>query len=629
MELRGRRAISWAAVLLLGLGGLLWLRADVARAATTRYVATTGNDNAGTNDCTSQASPCLTIANAITHAANGDTIQIGPGIFATSVTSTGKALTFAGAGAGTASAFDATKDTAVDAIATQQSGFILGNHNTTIQDLRVRGGVLPDGNGGEVLPAVRANGTSGPTLTVTDAILLQGAPPSPDVIDYALDADTTKTVVENTIVAGYQDGITTHGTGGSLTLQNSSVLTPAPANPGLSALPVAALWASTPAAITDSRLTGIEGVYDQNAHVTVLRTLIGASGAGAAIQDTGGGPTLAVRDSLIDVVGNPVGSAAGAFVHSVANSEPTPPTLSLTGDTVFVRGDHTPAALNVSVASAGTTINVRNTILHAIDTSGHNGNDDILAGTNAINWNVGYTDYSEVAGQGVPAPGSTTNITAPPNFVNDSGSNLHLSASSTLFDKGDPTIVGAGETDVTGAPRSVPHVCGGAARPDLGAYEAATLPCPIAPPVPSLSHFAQSHKNWRTGSKAAAITAAKHHKHTKKAPVGTTFSFTLNTPAQVTLTFTGSAKGRKSKGKRGKCVAQTKRNQHNRACKRTIAAGTITFSNAATGTDSISFDGKIPGHRKLKPGRYSVTIEGSNSSGHSTTSTLHFTVVKR
>jgi hypothetical protein len=242
---------------------------------------------------------------------------------------------------------------------------------------------------------------------------------------------------------------------------------------------------------------------------------------------------------------------------------------------------------------------------------------------------VSFSDYAEVAGQGVPAAGSGTNLTAPPDFVNDAGTNLRLSSASTLFDKGDPTIVGAGETDVTGAPRSVPHVCGGPARPDLGAFEAAPPPCPIQlPPVPSIGHFSQSHKKWRTGSKAAAITAkADKKKHKKKAPVGTTFSFTLNTPSAVSLNFTESAKGRKGKG--GKCVAQTKHNKHKRSCKRTIQVGTLTFANAAAGTDSISFAGKIPGHRKLKAGRYRVTIEASNSSGHSTTSTLNFTIVKR
>jgi hypothetical protein len=399
-------------------------------------------------------------------------------------------------------------------------------------------------------------------------------------------------------------------------------------------MPRAAVWTQTPATITDSRLSGIAGVDAEKTQVAALRTVILASGAGAVLLDVTGSASMSIRDSVVDMVGNPTGHGGAVAVTSQANNEPTPPTLSLTGDTLFARTDNAPAALDVSRAAVGTTVNVHNTILHAIDTSGHNGANDIIAGSNAINWNVGFSDYAEVSGQGVPPAGSGTNLTAPPNFVNDSGANLQLSASSTLFDKGDPSIVGANETDVTGAPRSVPHVCGGAALPDLGGFEAATPACPppgggTPPPVPTISHFSQTHKTWRTGSQAAALTASKHKKHKKhkkKAPVGTAFSFALNTPSAVTLTFTESTKGRKGKG--GKCVAQTKHNKHKRSCKRTIPAGTLTFPSAAAGTDSIAFAGKISSHKKLKAGTYTVTIEASDASGHSATSKLTFKVVR-
>jgi hypothetical protein len=458
-------------------------------------------------------------------------------------------------------------------------------------------------------------------------------PPNPDLIDYALVADGVKTAVQNSTVAGYQDGIESSGNGGSLNVTNSSVLTPTPASPGLSLNPVAAVWTLTPATIVDSRLSGIEGLFAEATQVVTTRSVLFASGAGAILRDTNSSASgsMTLRDSVIDVVGDPVGSAEGAGLTAIANNDPTPPTLSLVGDTVFARSTKSPAALDVSRAAVGSNVNVRNTILHAIDTSGHNAANDILAGSNALTWNVGTSDYAEVAGHGVPPAGSGTNLNAPPDFVNDNGSNLRLASTSTLFDKGDPTLITNNETDVTGAPRSVPHVCGGPALPDLGAFEAATPACPppggTPAPTPSISHFSQSHKKWRTGSQAAALTASKHKKHKKKAPVGTTFSFTLNTPASATLTFTEATKGRKGKG--GKCVAQTKHNRHKHACKRTITAGALTFANAAAGTDSISFAGKLSNHKKLKAGRYTVAIEATNSSGHSGTAKLHFTIVKR
>jgi hypothetical protein len=225
-----------------------------------------------------------------------------------------------------------------------------------------------------------------------------------------------------------------------------------------------------------------------------------------------------------------------------------------------------------------------------------------------------------------PAPGSGTNIDALPGFVDDSGANLQLAPSSPLFDRGDPSIVQPGETDILGRPRSEPHSCTAPAAPDLGAFEAAPPPCPHpGPPSPSLTGVSQSHKQWRAGSKPAAITAKKHrNKH--KAPIGTSFRFMLNTPSQVTLTFTESVKGRKGQG--GKCVGQTKRNKHKRSCERTLPAGTLSFPSAAAGTDSIAFAGKISAHKKLKPGRYTVAIVASNATGHSAQSKLRFTVVK-
>ena len=47
----------------------------------TRYVAPGGNDGGGTNDCTNQASPCLTVTHAVDQASNGDTISMVAGMY--------------------------------------------------------------------------------------------------------------------------------------------------------------------------------------------------------------------------------------------------------------------------------------------------------------------------------------------------------------------------------------------------------------------------------------------------------------------------------------------------------------------------------------------------------------------
>ena len=93
----------------------------------------------------------------------------------------------------------------------------------------------------------------------------------------------------------------------------------------------------------------------------------------------------------------------------------------------------------------------------------------------------------------------------------------------------------------------------------------------------------------------------------------------------MTLTFTRREGGRKVNGR---CIAQTTRNRHKRACKRTVTSGTITFTGHA-GTDRVLFDGRISRSRKLKPGSYTLTITATNSAGqHSTPHTLTFTIVK-
>jgi hypothetical protein len=83
--------------------------------------------------------------------------------------------------------------------------------------------------------------------------------------------------------------------------------------------------------------------------------------------------------------------------------------------------------------------------------------------------------------------------------------------------------------------------------------------------APSISLLKQSASAWREGSKLAQISRKQ-----KKPPVGTTFSFSLSDQASITLTFKRSATGRRV---RGKCVAQTRSNKHQRKCTLTVAAG--------------------------------------------------------
>jgi hypothetical protein len=679
--------------------------AAAAEAATTRFVAVAargGNDNGGTNTCVSAATPCLTITHAISVAAGGDTIQMGPGRFPEAVDASTKKLTFVGSGAGTSTAFNPATQTLVDAIGTGNPGFSTGNHPTTFQNMRIRGGLTASM---EVEPAIQsAGGASVPPLTITGCVLLQASPANPAGVQPAVEfgpSGASLTIASSTVVA-FNTGVATHATGGSVSISGSQILTPAPP---VIILPLgeAGVFADVPLTITNSTVVGVVGITDEGTTTTIARTVIRASGDGVYVSDTGQGPVVAMRDSVIE-------PDAGILFHALAVGAPHPnetkvPTVDLTFDTLLARDQPAAHTIDVTSAATGTHVSTDNTILRAVDTSGGSGADEIATGAQAINWNLAFTAYTETSGPGVPPPGSGTNINAVPGFVSESTSDLHLSPASTLFDRGDPSAVQAGETDVEGALRSVAHACGALPVPDLGAYEAAAPGCPpptvsitspangatftqgqtvlagyscavpapalisacaglvasgkpidtstpgvhsftvaaiandgatatatdtytVKPPTPALGSIREAHKTWREGRSLAKLAtagrASAKHKTKPKPPVGTTFTFTLNTPATLKLAFAEHVGGRLV---RHKCVAQTKHNKHDHACTRSVSAGSLTLAGHA-GTDKITFQGRLSSKHKLASGTYTLTLTATNATGQSRSRTTTFTIAK-
>jgi hypothetical protein len=111
-----------------------------------------------------------------------------------------------------------------------------------------------------------------------------------------------------------------------------------------------------------------------------------------------------------------------------------------------------------------------------------------------------------------------------------------------------------------------------------------------------------------------------------KAPVGTTFRFTLNKAATVRLVFDQLLPGRKVNGK---CVAQTARNRRQKGCIRSVPRGSLSFSVGA-GLHRLSFEGRLTRTRKLTPGTYALTITATDAAGQRATKTLRsFAIVLR
>jgi PKD domain len=128
---------------------------------------------------------------------------------------------------------------------------------------------------------------------------------------------------------------------------------------------------------------------------------------------------------------------------------------------------------------------------------------------------------------------------------------------------------------------------------------ASTLGTPLpglrrTPLALTLTHVTQSHRRWREAIHGRARTAAL-----RRTRVGTRFGFTINQAARVTFTFRGTHPRRRVRGQ-------------------------ITRHFTAAGHHIVRFAGRV-GSRRLKPGRYTVTIHATGSGG-AATHRLRFTL---
>jgi uncharacterized repeat protein (TIGR01451 family) len=114
-------------------------------------------------------------------------------------------------------------------------------------------------------------------------------------------------------------------------------------------------------------------------------------------------------------------------------------------------------------------------------------------------------------------------------------------------------------------------------------------------------------------------------KFTRKPPVGTTISFTLSEPAKATLTFSQPKTGRKA-GRR--CKPLTRSNRRKPRCTIPNVRGTLSFVGHAD-TNKLRFQGRLSRTRKLKPGRYTLTVTATDSAGNrSRPRSTRFTIVR-
>jgi N-acetylneuraminic acid mutarotase len=140
------------------------------------------------------------------------------------------------------------------------------------------------------------------------------------------------------------------------------------------------------------------------------------------------------------------------------------------------------------------------------------------------------------------------------------------------------------------------------------------------PPIPPrLGNVSESHRTWRISRRVAGTI-----RNDKHVPVGTMFSFSLSEPANVNFSFSQRVNGRLIQGR---CVTQTKKNKHKRACGRAEYRGAFSIFGHA-GENRLVFKGKIPRSTALPSGRYLLELTAANSIGApSNTALLSFTIV--
>jgi alpha-tubulin suppressor-like RCC1 family protein/uncharacterized protein YecT (DUF1311 family) len=147
--------------------------------------------------------------------------------------------------------------------------------------------------------------------------------------------------------------------------------------------------------------------------------------------------------------------------------------------------------------------------------------------------------------------------------------------------------------------------------PNCGAGQTATPPGCDTPPL--LTNVHESHRDWRERSSRPF----KHHE-----PTGSTFYYTLNERATVTLAFAQKHPGHIVAHR---CQTPTGTN-HKPRCTRTQTIATLTATGHA-GPNHLPFRGRIPRSRTLGPGTYTLVITAHAFGSTSRPRTLTFTIL--
>jgi hypothetical protein len=136
-----------------------------------------------------------------------------------------------------------------------------------------------------------------------------------------------------------------------------------------------------------------------------------------------------------------------------------------------------------------------------------------------------------------------------------------------------------------------------------------------------LSALGESYPTFAVGRATdplrATAAARRHHR-------GTTFAFTLDRAATVSITIERTVNGRRV-GR--SCLPDARSLRHHAICKRRVSSAVLQRVGHR-GKNSVPFSGR-PGGHPLKPGRYVAVFTAVDAAGASPAQALAFTIVSR
>ena len=591
-------------------------------AAATRFVDDGGNDNGGANTCLTAATPCKTVGQAVCEAVANDTVQIGPGSYAESVSAPGtKPLAFVGPAAGPGPTPPGAPDPAVHATITSVGAApaldLQGGGSVT--DLRLKGA-----DGANVGPALQLG--TGMNLgkrsySVTNVVAIGGINGAAGRAALVVtDANQPGVQIDATVSGGHFSSAGTSnqlevvmlsGENVSVTLFSTSIVGTGalPSNWGGLGVRDGAAGTLSTSTVSGNLGSGVS-VSEGDGEALVTGSTIRTTGFGITLASFVGGSSTAMTVLNSLVITNTTQAVAAVGVLGFSGDA----TLTARGSTFVARGPEPEAGIRLlCICGPGNaaTADITNSAVRVLDTDSAPTSPDVKVATSSgfASFSASHSSYDTVttipeSGTATATPaGSGTNLIGDPLFVDPAAGDYTLQAGSQLIERGDPAVVVAGELDAAGAPRAQDFDCDGFAAPDIGAFERTGCAQPgggADTTAPVLDRFKVTNPTFRATARAAVLP-----------PRGTRFRYRLSEDAGVRLAIERRARGRRV-GRR--CQRLSGRLSGRRLCVRYVGIGVLRASGKA-GDNTLSFTGRIGGH-VLRPGRYRARATATDPAGN-------------